>query len=217
LYTCFYAAYGLLHLWQPVPAFVGMVLVTATASLLAARYNALPIAMLGLIGGFLTPLVLSTGHDNEAGLFSYIALLDLGVLALAYSKQWRSLNYLAFGATVLLFLGWYGEWYEPEKLGPTLGFLTLFFAIFALLAVLYNVVNRRQTPWLDLMMVFANALLYFGASYGLLESEYRAKLGLFALMVSAFYLALGYFTYQRDREDRLLLYTFCGLAILFAV
>ncbi|MFL6213152.1 MAG: DUF2339 domain-containing protein [Blastocatellia bacterium] len=217
LYTCFYAAYGQLQLWSVAPAFIGMVLVTAMASLLAARYNALPIAILGLIGGFLTPLVLSTGHDNEAGLFSYIALLDLGVLALAYSKQWRSLNYLAFGATVLLFLGWADRWYAPEKLGPTLGFLTLFFAIFALLAVLYNVVNRRQTRWLDLAMVFANALLYFGASYGLLESEYRARLGLFALLVSAFYLALGYFTYQRDREDRLLLYTFCGLAILFAV
>ncbi|HKP11224.1 MAG TPA: DUF2339 domain-containing protein, partial [Blastocatellia bacterium] len=91
------------------------------------------------------------------------------------------------------------------------------FAIFALLAVLYNVVNRRPTQWLDLAMVFANALLYFGASYGLLESQYKAQLGLFAVLVSAFYLALGYFTYRRDREDRLLLYTFWGLAILFAV
>ncbi|HJQ23603.1 MAG TPA: DUF2339 domain-containing protein [Blastocatellia bacterium] len=217
LYTCFYAAYGLLHLWQPVPAFVGMVLVTATASLLAARYNALPIAVLGLIGGFLTPIVLSTGHDNEVGLFSYIALLDLGVLALAYSKQWRALNYMAFGATVFMFIAWYNTWYAVEKLWPTVGFLTLFFAIFALLAVLYNVVNRRPTRWLDLAMVFANALLYFATSYGLLEDQYQARLGLFAALVSAFYLGLGYFTYRRDREDRLLLYTFWGLAILFAV
>src|SRR5690349_16769525 len=109
LYTCFYAAYGQLQLWSLAPAFIGMVIVTALASLLAARYNALPIAVLGLIGGFLTPIVLSTGHDNEAGLFRYIALLDLGVLALAYSKHWRSLNYLAFGATVLIFLGWYDQ------------------------------------------------------------------------------------------------------------
>src|SRR5205085_8528791 len=121
LYTCFYAAYGLLHLWEPVPAFVGMALVTATASLLAARYSALAIAVLGLIGGFLTPIVLSTHQDNEPALFSYIALLDLGVLALAYSKQWRSLNYMAFGATLLMFLGWYGEYYAPEKLWPTVG------------------------------------------------------------------------------------------------
>ena len=73
-------------------AFVYMAAVTALASLLAARYSALPIAVLGLIGGFLTPILLSTGVDNETGLFSYIALLDAGVLVLAYSKQWRSLT-----------------------------------------------------------------------------------------------------------------------------
>jgi uncharacterized membrane protein len=206
--------YGLLS--QPV-AFGLMALVTATATLLAARYSALPIAVLGLIGGFLTPILLSTGVDNEAGLFTYIALLDLGVLALAYSKQWRSLNYMAFISTVLMFAGWYDEWYLPHKLGTTIVFLTIFFAIFALLAVLYNVVNRRPTGWLDLAMVFANALLYFGTSYSLLDDEYYGMLGAFALLVAAFYLGLGYVTYQRDREDSLLVFTFLGLGFLFSV
>ena len=217
LYLSFFGAYRFLELLQPVPAFICMALVTATASLLAARYNALPIAVLGLIGGFLTPPLLSTGVDNEAGLFGYIALLDLGVLALAYSKQWRSLNYMAFIATVFTFTGWCFTFYEPSKLWPTVTFLTLFFGIFALLAVLYNVVNRRPTAWADLTLVFSNALLYFGASYLFLETKHDAYLGLFAVIVSAFYLALGYFTYERDREDRLLLYTFLGLATLFAV
>jgi len=206
--------YGLLS--QPV-AFAFMALVTATASLLAARYNALPIAVLGLIGGFLTPILLSTGVDNEKGLFSYIALLDLGVLALAYSKQWRSLNYMAFISTMLMFAAWMIEWWAPNKLWTTIFFLTLFFIIFALLAVLYNVVNRRPTGWLDLAMVFANALLYFGTSYSLLDDEYYSRLGLFALLVAAFYLGLGYFTYRRDREDRLLVFTFLGLGFLFSV
>jgi uncharacterized membrane protein len=217
LYLSIFAAYKFLEILEPAPAFICMAVVTATASLLSARYSALPIAVLGLIGGFLTPILLRTGYDNEAGLFGYIALLDLGVLALAYSKQWRSLNYMAFSATALMFIGWWFEWYAPEKLWLTVFFLTLFFAIFALLAVLYNVVNRRPTLWLDLALVFLNALLYFGASYGLLEDEYEANLGLFAVLVSAFYLSLGYFTAKRDREDRLLLYTFWGLAILFAV
>lgn len=201
---------------QPV-AFVLMALVTATASLLAARYNALPIAVLGLIGGFLTPILLSTGVDNETGLFTYIALLDLGVLALAYSKQWRSLNYLAFISTVLIFAAWMDEWYKPEKLVTTVFFLTLLFAIFALLAVMYNVVNRRPTKWLDLGMVFTNALLYFGASYELLDDAHHAYLGLFALLVSTFYMGLGYFTFRRDRDDKLLVLTFLGLGFLFAV
>ena len=201
---------------QPV-AFALMAMVTASASLLAARYSALPIAVLGLIGGFLTPILLSTGVDNESGLFTYIALLDLGVLALAYSKQWRSLNYLAFVSTVLIFAAWMDEWYTFEKLATTVFFLTVLFAIFALLAVMYNVVNRRPTRWLDLGMVFSNAFLYFGTCYELLDDAHHAYLGLFALLVSTFYLVLGYFTFQRDRDDKLLVLTFLGLGFLFAV
>jgi uncharacterized membrane protein len=219
LYLSIYAAYAFFTepLIGQFPAFICMAIVTATASLLSARYSALPIAFLGLIGGFLTPILLSTKVDNEVGLFSYIVLLDVGVLALAYSKQWRSLNYSAFTATVLMFAGWMITWYAPEKLWTTIFFMTLFFVIFSLLAVLYNVVNRRPTMWIDLSLVLANGLLYFSSSYLLLEEKYRGALGLFAVLVSAFYLGLSYFTYNRDREDRLLVYTFLGLSFLFAV
>ena len=217
--TIWFASFQRYGLLGPKVAFVYMAAVTALASLLAARYNALPIAVLGLIGGFLTPVLLSTDVDHETGLFTYIALLDAGVLALAYSKQWRSLNYLSFIATILMFAGWMGKWYGPEKLWTTIFFLTLFFMIFALLAVLYNVVNRRPTLWLDLAMVFSNALLYFGTSYELLNQHerYTRLLGGFAILVAAFYLLLGYVTYRRDREDRLLVFTFLGLGFLFSV
>ncbi|HLG16931.1 MAG TPA: DUF2339 domain-containing protein [Blastocatellia bacterium] len=217
LYMSIYAAFNLYQLIAQPVAFAFMALVTATAALLSARSSALPIAILGLIGGFLTPILLSTGTDNEVALFGYIALLDAGVLALAYGKQWRSLNYLAFGSTVAMVAGWMEAWYEPEKLEPTIVFLTLFFAIFALLAVLYNVVNRRPTKWLDLILVFSNALLYFATSYKLLDEGHHSRLGLFAIFMSAFYFGLGYFTWRRDREDRLLVLTFMGLAFLFVV
>jgi uncharacterized membrane protein len=217
LYLSIYAAFAFYHLLGTLHAFIYMVAVTVTAALLSARYNALAIAILGLIGGFLTPILLSTGVDNQTGLFTYIALLDAGVLALAYSKHWRSLNYLAFISTVLMFVAWWVVWYTPEKLWTTIFFLTLFFALFALLAVLYNVINRRLTGWLDLLLVFLNGLIYFSVSYALLDNKYRAYLGLFAALVSAFYLALGYFTYIRDREDRLLVYTFFSLSFLFLV
>jgi uncharacterized membrane protein len=207
---------------EPKKAFIFMAMITALASILAARYNTLIIAILGFIGGFLTPILLSTGSDNEVGLFSYIALLDLGVLTLAFSKQWRSLNYLSFAATVLMVAAWMGRSYAPTKLWTTIIFLTIFFAIYALLAVLYNVVNKRPTIWLDLAMVFINAMLYFGTTYLLLNNwadtnKYHKYLGGFAVLMSAFYGLLGYLTYNRDREDRLLIFTFCGLAFLFLV
>jgi uncharacterized membrane protein len=217
LYLSIFVGFNTYRLIPQPLALILMAAVTATASLLAARYSALPIAILGLIGGFLTPILLSTGVDNEAGLFGYIALVDLGVLALAYAKQWRSLNYLAFAATVTLFAGWMLDWYAPEKLWTTIFFLTVFFMIFAVLAVLHNVVNRRLTRWIDLAMVFSNALLYFSTSYELLDDNHHGILGLFAVLVSAFYMGLGYLTYRRDHEDSLLIYTFLALAFLFAV
>ncbi len=203
-------------------AFVFMILITATAVLLAARYNTLTIAIIGLLGGFLTPVLLRTGVDNEVALFSYIALLDLGVLALAFTKHWRSLNYLSFAATVMMVLAWIKDWYAPEKLWTTVFFMTLFFVIFALLAVLYNVINHRQTTWLDLTLVFLNATLYFSATYSLMSASahagrYHAYLGGFAVLMACFYGLLGFFTYSRDREDRLLILTFWGLACLFLV
>ena len=219
LYLSIYAAFAFYELVGQAPAFIFMALVTTVAALLAARYGALPIAVLSLIGGFLTPFLLSTGTNNEVGLFGYIALLDAGVLALAYRKQWRSLNYMAFTATAFTVAAWMFEYYDRQALWLTIFFLTLFFSIFAMLAVLYNIVNRRPTTWADLILVFINALLYFGTSYELLKENplYSGGLGLFAVLMSAFYLALGYVTYRRDREDYLLVHTFLGLAFLFAV
>ncbi len=215
LYLSIFAAFSRYHLIDQLPAFFLMSLVTAAAVLLAARYDALAIAILGLIGGFLTPIMLSTGKDNQAGLFSYITLLDLGVLAIAYFKQWRILNYLAFLATVLISAAWLDEWYAPEKLWKTVFFLTILFIIFALLAVLHNVLKRKLVERQDIVLIFANAGLYFGTCYELLEPKHHPYLGMFAVLLSAFYLGLGYLTYRRDREDRYLVLTFLGLASLF--
>jgi uncharacterized membrane protein len=215
LYLSVYAANGFYQLISHEIAFLAMAMITTVAVLLSARYNALPIAILGLIGGFITPILLSRGVDNEVGLFTYIALLDTGVLALAFYKQWRSLNYLAYIATVLMATGWYDRWYTPEKLWPTILFFTLFFVLFALIAILHNTIKRKATNWLDISLILVNAGLYFGSSYELLEDRYRPFLGLFALIVAAFYLLLGNFALRRNNEDRLLIYTFIGLATLF--
>jgi len=62
----------------PIPTFLLMALITATAILLAVRFQALVVAILGMLGGFLTPILVSTGQDNPLGLFGYIAILDAG-------------------------------------------------------------------------------------------------------------------------------------------
>lgn len=216
LYLSIYAAYAFYRLIGHAPAFLLMVAITGTAVLLAARYTALPVAALGLIGGFLTPVLLSTGTDNEAGLFGYIAVLDAGVLALAYYKQWRSLNHMAFTATALMFAAWMLEWYGAEKLWLTVFFLTLFFLLFSLLGVLHNVLLQRPAEWLDVSLIAASASLYFGTSYALLEAAgYGFTLGSFAVLMSGFYLMLFYVAWIRRREDQLLVLTYLNAAFIF--
>jgi len=215
LYLSVYAAHDFKLIGQ-LPAVALMVAVTGTAVLLSARYDALPIAILGLLGGFLTPILLSTGRDNQAGLFGYIALLDAGVLALAYYKQWRSLNYMSFVLTLMTFVGWIGIHYAPPKLWLTIFFLTLFFLLYSALAIVHNLMKERFAWWFDISLVIINATFYFGVSYQLLDDAgYDAGLGSFALVVSAFFVLLYYAAYRLHRADQLLVYSYLGAAVTF--
>jgi uncharacterized membrane protein len=215
LYLSVYAARGLYNLIGVTAAFALMSAVTTTAVLLAVRHDARSIAVLGLIGGFATPVLLSTGVDRQLALFSYIAFLDAGVLACAYFKRWRVLDHLAFAATTLLFAGWWAFHYEPRKLWLTFFFLTLFFLMFSALALLHNIMRRRRASWLDLALVIANATLYFSTSYALLEDAHRDLLGALALLLALFYALLAYTARAYHREDRLLASAYVGAAATF--
>jgi len=117
LYAVTFACRAVYHfaLFGPVPTFVLMTLVTATAFLLAIRLEAQVVALLGMLGGFLTPVLLSTGQDAPVALFGYIALLDAGMLAVARHRRWFYLGALAAAGTVIMHIGWAGEFFEREQ------------------------------------------------------------------------------------------------------
>ncbi|MEP6610051.1 MAG: DUF2339 domain-containing protein, partial [Burkholderiaceae bacterium] len=217
LYLSDYAAYNFYHLIGQTPAFLLMALVTATAVLLAVRLNALAVAILGLIGGFLTPVLLSTGVDNEVALFTYVALLDAGVLAVAYFKRWRSLDFLSFAGTVAITLGWALRFFAPQKVWITLVFLSVFFLLYALLAFFHNVLPGRPTRWFDVSLAIANATFYFGLSYLMLtETAFdQATPATQALLLSIFFTWLFYATFRWSPDDRLLRYGYVGAATTF--
>jgi Predicted membrane protein (DUF2339) len=98
-----------------IPTFLSMTLITAVAFLLAVRLNAIVVAVLGIAGGFLTPILLSTGQDNPFGLFGYIALLDIGLLAVAQRQRWNVLPILGAIGTALIQFAWAAAVFVPEK------------------------------------------------------------------------------------------------------
>lgn len=108
LYGVTFAAHGYYHFpaFTPMVSFGVMSAITIGAFLLAVRMEAQVVAILGMLGGFLTPILCSTGQDNPFGLFSYIALLDIGVLAVAMRMGWLHLAPLAAGGTALMQAAW---------------------------------------------------------------------------------------------------------------
>ncbi|MCE9520010.1 MAG: DUF2339 domain-containing protein, partial [Verrucomicrobia bacterium] len=117
LYGVTFAAHSIYHLFGgedqgALIAFGLMTLITATAFLLAVRLNALVVAILGMLGGFLTPILCSTGQDNPLGLFSYIALLDIGLLMVARVRKWFFLASLGAACTILMQFAWFGKFFH---------------------------------------------------------------------------------------------------------
>ena len=98
-----------------IPTFLLMTLITAVAFLLAVRLDAIMVAILGMAGGFLTPILLSTGQDNPLGLFGYVALLDIGLLMVARRKQWSVLPILGAVGTVVMQIAWVTQFFLREE------------------------------------------------------------------------------------------------------
>jgi uncharacterized membrane protein len=148
-------------LFGVVPTFALMALVTATAFLLAVRREAKVVAVLGILGGFLTPALLGTGEDNPVGLFGYLALLDVGLVAVALHRQWRFLVPLGGAGTLLLFLGWTESFFVSGKVGVAMSVCLGFGALFTGAAGL----ARRRAQEAGTLVATALAAAAVGLAY----------------------------------------------------
>jgi uncharacterized membrane protein len=147
LYLTVFAAFRLYQLLPPVAACVLLIAIAAFAALLAVLQDALPLALIGTIGGFIAPILVSTGQGNHVMLFSYMLILNIGVLAMAWKKSWRSLEAVAFAFTWGIAALWGLDRYKPELYASTQPFLIAFFMVFLFIALL--VMQRKASPRMD--------------------------------------------------------------------
>src|SRR5262249_47083207 len=181
LYLSFYASFGFYHLLDARFAFILMVVTTAMAGALALRYDAPAIAALGQLGGYATPLLLSTGEDRPWVLFGYVLILNLGALAAARFRKWRSLEALAFVATITLYGGWMADRFRTEKQTVAAMFGFLYYGMFAIsdiplvfyLAQLLAAVTMSQI-WMQTVPAYAISSLAL-AGAGLAISDWRNR------------------------------------------
>jgi uncharacterized membrane protein len=193
LYLSLWGAYQIYHLVPSSVAFVAMILVTASTITLALTQDAEFLAAFALLGGFSTPVLLSTGENHEIVLFAYVCLLDLANLAMVAFKPWRRLLIGSFAGTAILYVGWYTSYYTKDQRGVTVLFAVLFAAIFAVIPLVTPLTRSRWHYGFSITLTLL-PLVNAGALFlALLDMYYREKVTLtwYALGLAAVYLLLS--------------------------
>lgn len=203
LYLSVYAAFAFYQLVTQPIAFAFMVLVTATAAALALYHDARAVAVLASLGGFLTPILLATDRDAGAALFTYLAVLDAGMLVLAWHRRWPELGLLSFVFTQALYTAWFDRWYTPApaQQGVALVAAGVFLVLFSLVAPA-EALSRRLAPrpehlWRGPgLLALAAPVAAFVAARRVLYPEHAGVLALACLVLAAYYLGLARATAQ---------------------
>jgi uncharacterized membrane protein len=196
LYLATVAAFGFYHLLPQDHAAIFLVALVAEAAALAVLSESPGIALMAVVGGLLSPVLLHSERDRYQALFTYLAVLDAGVVGLAFFRRWRGLGLVALLGTHALFWAWYANHYHPEKLGPALVFQCVVFGLF-LVHDVAPALRRRDANADELVGLALNAFLFAAAGYVLLEDDYRPWLGALALALAVVYAGLGWLVLAR--------------------
>lgn len=220
LYLSLWAAFHVYSLIPSSVAFAMMLVVTAATSVMALSQDAQILAAFALVGGFSTPILLSTGENREVALFTYVAILDIATLVLVTFRPWRRLLVMSYVGTLILYLGWYWTFYDRTQLSLTLGYATLFFAIFAI-APLITLQPDGEHPILaaiPAVLAFVNAGVYFLEAYAMIQEVNKVNMAWFALALAAVYIFLSRQVHARKMTtgtSEILYYLHLALAIGF--
>lgn len=220
LYFSIFAGYYFFKDQNIIPypaAMILMVLITATAVVLSVKYDSMAIALLGLFGGFLTPFMLATNDKNYFGLFTYLLILNIGILSISYYKKWSLLSILSFFMTeIILFASLISYFYEiKERFLFSETFFTIFFIMYLLIPLVYAAVrSEKVTPGQITLLTF-NTIFYTIASFIMITAVYSRFNGLFAVLMAAIFFGVGCWFNSINSEDKSTRVLLFGTAITF--
>ena len=223
LYLTVFAAFRLYQVLPPEAALVLLFLIASLSAALAVMQDAQTLAVLGASGGFLAPILASTGGGSHVMLFSYYVMLNVGIVGIAWYRAWRPLNLLGFLFTFAIGTLWGSRFYRPELFASTEPFLVIFFLMYLAIPVLFA--RQRARPaaslgalqvqnYVDGTLVFGTPLVVFGLQTQLVRDiQYGSAWS--ALVLSFVYLIAARMLWSRHRDLRLLVESFLALGVVF--
>lgn len=216
LYFSIYAAGPMYDLVPRTAAFALMALVTVAVGILSVRQDSMLVAILGLIGGYCTPILLRTAEPNLPVLYAYLLLLGLGILWIAQARPWRLLNYLSFFFTYALFLASLPLDRRPQ-FTLIITALSALFALHASLVYVHNIRRGIKATVLEIVHLVANAALYGWLAYWIIRGVWgRPFPALATLGLAIFFVAHVVLLLRRGVYDHGLMVALLALASLFA-
>lgn len=219
LYITIAIAFHEYQIFSQTVAFLLMVIITGFTILLSIRYNRVELAVLAILGGFGSPFMVSTSEGNYVVLFTYILILDAGMLVLAYYKKWNLVNIVAYAFTLLLFGTWLGVEFDPSNVSMVTGalvFATLFYMVFFAMNIVHNVRESVRFQALEITLLLSNTFFYFVVGMIILSGESgEAFKGLFTAALGVFNFVFAYLLYRNQRVDRNLIFLLIGLVLTF--
>jgi hypothetical protein len=216
-YFITYAAYDFYALIPQALAFVMMLVVTVFTVIAALSYDRQIIAVGGLVGAYFVPFLLSNNSDRPEILFSYMAIINVGILAVAFKRYWQVLYYLAFAVTWLIFSGWIISGYRDERFALAFTFLIIFFGIFYATFLAYKFIKDKQFDVGDVLLLLINATIFYGFGYFLLDSNEIGQhlLGVFTLVNAIIHFGVSMAVFKRQLADKNLFFLVSGLVLVF--
>lgn len=219
MYFITYFAYGLYGLFPQSSAFALMLIFTVFTVASALNYDRQIIAHLGLVGAYGVPFLLSNNSGNFAFLFTYIAIINGGILAVSLRKYWKPLFYTSFIFTWATYYGWYlTKFRSAEHLFPALLFSSVFFLIFYLTFLGYKLVSRENVALENVALVLANSFIFYGLGYSIFDHSegFGSFLGLFTVINAAIHFAFAATVSRMKNIPQDLIYLLSALVLTFA-
>jgi len=218
LYFLTYAAYSFYQLMPQMMAFALMVIITVFTVFAAIKYDKQIISHFGLVGAYAVPFLLSENSGNVLILYSYMAIINIGILIISFLKYWKPLYYSSFILTWIMYLSWYKSSYQmAEHFDLALTFLIIFFTIFYVSFLAYKLRKNETFERDDILLLLSNSFLFYAIGYSILDDHETGKhmLGLFTVCNALIHFTVSTIIYKQKLADRNMFYLVSGLVLVY--
>ncbi|MBL4705279.1 MAG: DUF2339 domain-containing protein, partial [Flavobacteriales bacterium] len=217
-YLMTYASYSYYGYFGQLESFIMMIVLTAVTVFTALKYDQELIAILGMVGAYCVPFLLDDGSGRVHIMFTYMAIINAGILVIAFKKYWRGLYYSSFGLTWVIFGVWFlMDYNASEHFHIAVTFLSIFYVTFYSAFMSHKIIQKEDFNGGDITLILVNSILFFLIGYNILDStaEGQEYLGLFALGNAVFHFIITMVFYQKKMVDKGLFYVEAGMVLLF--